>query len=277
MGNVIAKRRQSLSASILVLAAACMSSSAYAQNEPMGDDELADIWGQAMFSVQNRDADAANGVLFDFTRITLNADIKLNANFSNIKAGPSGSPVIDIGELRFVQSPGSGADALPYVQLADPYLELIYKNQNAANVADREIIGARFGFGKMTGDLGTLFNTLRGNIVIENGLGAASDAGTLTLSQAAGASTNFACSGTGSGCVGGAIAMNKVGQVKASGDSDFFISILTQAVSNFGDGTTNTAPDGMSVNWTKGLTYQDLSGTVMVNPLPSLPRRQQGG
>ncbi len=276
MGNVIAKRRQPLAVSILIWAA-CASSSVYAQGAPMGDDELADIWGQAMFSVQNRDADAANGVLFDFTRITLNADIKLNANFSNIKAGPSGSPVIDIGELRFVQSPGAGADTLPYVQLADPYLELVYKNQNSANVGDREIIGARFGFGKMTGDLGTLFNTLRGNIRIENGMGAASDAGTLTLSQADGAQANFACTGTGSGCVGGTIAMNKVGQVRATGDTDFFVSILTQAVSNFGDGTSNTAPDGMGINWTRGLTYQDLSGTVMVNPLPSMPRRLQGG
>lgn len=258
------------------VAAALMFSTAAvcAQGVPIDDEDLAGIWGQAMFSVDNRNADIPNGVLFDFTRITLNADLKLNANFSNITAGPTGAPVINIGDLRFVSS---NADSLPYVQLADPYLELVYKNQSgSAALADREIIGARFGFGKITGNLGTLFNTLRGNIVIENGLGAGSDAGVLSLNQAVGASSNFACTGSGSGCVNGLIAMSKVGQVEASGASDFFVSILTQPVANFGDASGNTAPDGIAVNWTKGLTYKDLSGTVMPNPLPALSKRQGG-
>lgn len=249
-------------------ALACVSAAVCAQGLPIEDDDLADVWGQAMFSVDDRSV--TNG--FDFTRITLNADVKLNANFTNIKAGPTGSPVLDIGELRFVNSANGTLD---YVQLADPYLELVYKNQTGP-VADREIIGARFGFGKITGNLGTLFNTLRGNIVINNGMGAGSDAGVLSLNQAAGASSNFACTGAGSGCVNGLIPMAQVGQIEATGQTDFFVSILTQAVSNFGDGTSSTAPDGIAVNWTQGLTYKNITGSVMINPLPVLSRRQGG-
>lgn len=253
---------------VAAAALACASSVVCAQGVPIEDDDLADVWGQAMFSVDNR---AAAG--FDFTRITLNADLKLNANFSNIKAGPLGNPVVDIGELRFVSS-GAG-DSLNYVQLADPYIELVYKNQTSA-LTEREIIGARIGFGSINGNLGTLFNKLQGNILITNGMGAGSDAGDLSLNQAAGATSNFACTGTGSGCVNGSIAMSQVGHVQASGPTDFFISLLSQGVSNFGDGTTSTAPEGIAVNWTQGLSYKNITGVVLANPLPPLSRRQGG-
>lgn len=255
---------------VAAAALACASSVVCAQGVPVEDDALADVWGQAMFSVDNK---AAAG--FDFTRITLNADLKLNANFSNIKAGPKANPVVDIGELRFVSN-GVGSDALSYVQLADPYLELVYKNQTSDKSAEREIIGARFGFGSINGNLGTLFNKLQGNILITNGMGAGSEAGDLSLNQAAGASTNFACTGTGSGCVNGSIAMSQVGQVQASGPTDFFISLLSQGVSNFGDGTTSTAPEGIAVNWTQGLSYKNITGVVLANPLPPLAKRQGG-
>jgi hypothetical protein len=253
---------------VAAAALACVSSVVCAQGVPIEDDDLADVWGQAMFSVDNR---AAAG--FDFTRITLNADLKLNANFSNIKAGPLGNPVVDIGELRFVSS-GAG-DSLNYVQLADPYIELVYKNQTSA-LTEREIIGARIGFGSINGNLGTLFNKLQGNILITNGMGAGSDAGDLSLNQAAGATSNFACTGTGSGCVNGSIAMSQVGHVQASGPTDFFISLLSQGVSNFGDGTTSTAPEGIAVNWTQGLSYKNITGVVLANPLPRLDKRQGG-
>ncbi len=252
-------------------ALACASSVVCAQGVPIEDDDLADVWGQAMFSVDNR---AAAG--FDFTRITLNADVKLNANFSNIKAGPLGAEVIDIGVLNFVHNGVDGSARQPYVQLADPYIELVYKNQTSDTLADREIIGARIGFGSINGNLGTLFTKLQGNILITNGMGAGSDAGDLSLNQAAGSSSNFACTGAGSGCVNGSIAMSKVGEVQASGPTDFFISLLSQGVSNFGDGTTSTAPEGIAVNWTQGLSYKNITGVVLANPLPPLSRRQGG-
>lgn len=254
---------------VAAAALACTSSVVCAQGVPVEDDDLAGVWGQAMFSVDNR---AAAG--FDFTRITLNADLKLNANFSNIQAGPKADPVVNIGELRFVSSGADGA--LNYVQLADPYFELVYKNQTNDTLTEREIIGARFGFGSINGNLGTLFNKLQGNILITNGMGAGSEAGDLSLNQAAGASSNFACTGTGSGCVNGSIAMSQVGAVQASGPTDFFISLLSQGVSSFGDGTTSTAPEGIAVNWTQGLSYKNITGVVLGNPLPPLSKRQGG-
>jgi len=254
---------------VAAAALACASSVVCAQGVPIEDDDLADVWGQAMFSVDNR---AAAG--FDFTRITLNADLKLNANFSNIQAGPLGDPVVNIGALNFVRSNVDGVE-LPYVQLADPYIELVYKNQAST---EREIIGARIGFGSINGDLGTLFTKLRGNILITDGMDTPSGVGTVSLSQAAGVSSNFACTGTGSGCVNGSIAMSQVGQVRASGPTDFFISLLSQGVSDFGDGTSSkpasSALEGISVNWTQGLSYRNITGQVLGNPLPPLPIRQ---
>lgn len=253
---------------------------ALAEGQQLGDDELGEVWGQAMFSVENRSAD------FDFTRITLNADIKLNANFSNIKAGGASlsDPSIDIGTLNFVDN-GQTDAALKksYVNLVDPYIELVY--DKSADLANREIIGARIGFRGMTGNMGALINRLRGNVTISDGMGGAG-AGTLTLTQAAdatsttaGMSTQFSCTNIGNnGCgADGKIAMSQINGLQANGATDFFISLLSKNVDSFGDGTSNKAPAGVSVNWMQGLSYNAMGVTPAGASLPAIGVRRQGG
>lgn len=239
--------------------------SVWAQGVPIEDDDLAGVWGQAMFSVVNSDADK-NGLGFDFTKITLNADVKLNANLNNIQLGKVGTTTdVDISELRFVSSGASGVD--PYVKMTDPYIEFVYKNQGkTADQSQREIVGLRMGFGSIDGNIGLKINSLNGNVVLADPNPAAPTYGNLTLANTR--STDFACQ---SGCT--TLPMSQVGSVSASGASDFYISLLSQAVT-YGDGTS--APDGVSVNWTKGVTYTNTNGTILPNPLPSLQKRQGG-
>jgi hypothetical protein len=119
--------RSALAASTLALPVVC----SWAQGVPIEDDDLADVWGQAMFTVENRDHTGT--IPFDFTRITLNADVKLNANFNDIKLGTVGATTdVNIGDLRFVSSGALGTDGKPvnnYVKITDPYIEFVYKNQ----------------------------------------------------------------------------------------------------------------------------------------------------
>ncbi len=255
------KTRHAVACAVLMAPAVAV----WAQGAPIEDDELGDVWGQAMFSVTNTDADAVAGIPFDFTKITLNADVKLNANFSNIELGKQASSTdLSIGELRFV----SGLAGENYVSIKDPYIEFVYKNQNSATVTDREIIGMRMGFGEISGNLGVKLNNLKGQMVLQDG--STTGAGTLTLNSATTTSV-FQCAT----CAGGTQAMNMVGQIQANKSTDFFVSILTEAVSNFG-GTGQSAPAGISINWQNNLKYMDLSGVVMPNPLPPLSVRQGG-
>lgn len=258
--------RNALAAALVALPAACV----WAQGVPVEDDELGDAWGQAMFTVTNTDAAGSNP--FDFTRITLNADVKLNANFYNTKLGTQGiDSAIDIPELRFVDSASGN-----YVKLTDPYIEFVYKNQNSTTLSDREIIGMRFGFGGIDGNLGAKFNLLRGNIVLQQGTGATNAYGTLTLNTLASTATagvnQFQCA---SGCT--TLGVDQIGSLSASGTSDFFVSLLSSAATYTNpDGTTSAAQSGVSMNWTQGVSYVNATGVILPNPLPALRVRQGG-
>lgn len=236
---------------------------AHAQGVPVGDDELSGVWGQAMFTVENTSTAPLN-----FTKITLNADIKLNADFYNVAFGKVTDPTsgttttaLDIPQLSFV----SGLSGEHYVSIKDPYLQFVYKNQMNANLADREIVGLRFGFGEISGNLGVKLNSLAGQMTLQDGTGGTGQ-GTLTLNSAA-TTTNFQTT------TGTPVAMNLVGQLQANKSTDFFISWLAEGVS-YGDGTS--AAKGLTINWNSNLSYMNLSGVVMQNPLPPLSVRQGG-
>jgi len=84
---------------------------ARAQGKPIGDEELSDVWGQALFSLTN----SSDGT-YDFSRITLNADIKLNANLGGMRLGEYTSTIrngtgadIDIAKLQFGRTDGTAA------------------------------------------------------------------------------------------------------------------------------------------------------------------------
>ena len=261
---------------VLATLSLCVWATAQADVSPMADEELADVWGQAMFTVENKSG--VNG--FDLTRITLNADVKLNANFYNITAGgdATNGPGIDIGNFNFVSSKVNGAD-VSYVQFVDPYIELVYKDQSSAT--DRQVIGARIGFGEITGEMGIQINKRRGNLRVLDGGGTGeglikTDDIPDPTSTLSGSQSTFSCQNAGVGQCGadGRIAANRVSAVSADKSKDFFISFLANQV-NFGDGTS--APAGISMNWTSNLTYKSLSGVPLENKLPSLGARRQGG
>ncbi|MDE1999176.1 MAG: hypothetical protein KGN37_10045 [Burkholderiales bacterium] len=231
----------------------------HAQGVPIDDEELAGVWGQAMFSVDNTTLPS-----YDLTKITLNADVKLNADFYNMQLGKVGTnpAAVDIGELHFV----SGLAGENYVSIKDPYLQFVYKKQASTTLTDREIVGLRFGFGEISGNLGVKFNSLAGQMTLADGVGATNGGkGKLTLNSAT-TTSNFQSAS-------GPVAMNMVGQVQANKSTDFFISLLTEGVS-YGDGTSAAA--GLSINWNSNLSYMNLSGVVMQNPLPPLSVRQGG-
>ncbi|MGE5451541.1 MAG: hypothetical protein ACM3VZ_06815 [Acidobacteriota bacterium] len=252
-------------------------SAASAQGVPIEDDDLASVWGQAMFTVVNTEQTTA--VPFDFTRITLNADIKLNANLTALQFGKDTTGAdIDIGEMRFVSSGafdvnGKGVDK--YVKLTDPYIEFVYKNQGDPDLSKRDIVGMRFGFGAIDGNIGLKLNALKGNILLKqavdtvNGVNATDAYGDLTLNSTTRA-TQFTCGNT-ANCT--TLGVGQVGSVTAAGASDFFVSLLSSAVT-YADGTTGQ--EGVSMNWTKGVSYVNARGVILDNPLPPLRTRQGG-
>lgn len=251
---------------------------AWSQGVPIDDEDLAGVWGQAMFSVVLDDANTKNpldltGPAFNTTRITLNADVKLNANLTNIQFGKpaSGLADLDIAQMRFVSSGTNGVN--PYVKLTDPYMEFVYKNQTSTDVSQREIIGMRLGFAAIDGNIGLQLNGLKGNIKFDQGTvdAVSQQLGALTLNSATRA-TSFTC-----GAVCATLPVGQVGSVSASGSTDFFISMLSQGV-NFSDGKGGTiaAPDGFALNWTQGVSYTNTTGAILANPLPPLKTRQGG-
>lgn len=238
---------------------------ARAQGTPIDDQALSDVWGQALFSLSNT---SENG--YDFSRITLNADIKLNANLSGIRLGEYTSALrngtgadIDISALQFGRTDGTLAQRT--VSVTDPYVEFVYKN--AGNAATREVVGMRLGFGGIAGDIGLKMNAVSGALLIDAG-----SAGTID-------SRNDTLGGKrwdGTACANSAacqITLAQIGGVSAGNSSgasrDFFISVLKSAVSFPTNAATGTAPDqamaGFWLNWRDRLSALNTTGAVPAN------------
>lgn len=240
---------------------------AHAQGKPIGDEELSDVWGQALFSLTN----TSDGT-YDFSRITLNADIKLNANLGGMRLGEYTSAIrngtgadIDIAKLQFGRTDGTVAQRT--VAVTDPYIEFVYRN--VANASTREVVGMRLGFGGIQGDIGLQMNAVSGSLLIDAGSSGTVDSRNDTLGGkrwdggAATCANAAACQ----------IALSQIGGVtagNASGASrDFFISVLKSAVTfptNAATGLpTDTAMAGFWLNWRDRLTALNTTGTVPAN------------
>ncbi|MCH8179325.1 MAG: hypothetical protein IIA02_06025 [Proteobacteria bacterium] len=218
---------------------------AHAQGVPIDDEALSQVYGQAMFSLSNT---SVNG--FDFSRITLNADVQLAATLGGLRLGEYSHSVrngtgadIDIGTLQFGNAATRSA-----VAITDPYVEFVYRN--VGNAATREVVGMRLGFGSIKGDIGLQANAISGALLINAG------GNSIDSSQDPLGGVRW----DGSTCAGGntcAVKLSDLAGVKAGdsagGSRDFFISVLKTAV-NFP--TTNaalaasaTAQAGFWLNW----------------------------
>lgn len=232
----------------LVLLSAAVSGllcagAASAQLRALSEQELSTTRGQGLLVLTNS---SYNG--FDFTRIALGADVKLNANFRNINLGGYArdgylAPAdLDMPLLQYGRS--DAGDAKRVVQITDPYIEFVYRN--AGNAATREVVGMRFGFGSIAGDVGLDIKTLSGSMQIGG--------------------TDYAGIRIAGPLVGGVTAGDAAGASR-----DFWMSTLKTAVQFQAPAGMTQVPDiaqaGFWMNWRDRLSAINAGGT----PPPNLP------
>ncbi len=219
----------------------------------LDDTELSGVWGQALMDLTNT---SLNG--FEFSRLTLNADITMSATLSGLKLGTqaSGTSDIDFTSLNFGRSDLDEAHRT--VAITNPYFEWVYSG--SAATGDRQVVGMRIGFGGIAGDVGLAMNTLSGSLALTTPTGQASTTGS---QQTALTGCSGACS----------IALNQIGGVTA-GDTngasrDFFLSVLKSAVTypaaNSALGSSAAAQAGFWLNWTDRLNAINTTGTTPPN------------
>ena len=247
--------RLDLAVAFVTLACALFVGSVQAQDKPamkpLADDELSGVWGQALLDLTNT---SLNG--YDFSRLTLNADITMSATLTGLKLGTqaNGTSDIDITSLNFGRSDLD--DAHRTVAIANPYFEWVYSG--SAATGDRQVVGMRLGFGGIAGDVGLAMNTVSGS---------------LSLSTPSGQATALGSQQTALASPAGAIALNQIGGVTAGttdgASRDFFLSILKSAVTypttNSQLGAPAAAQAGFWLNWTDRLAALNTTGTVPPN------------
>jgi hypothetical protein len=252
--------RLAFAASTTALACALAAGSAHAQSKPdlkpLDDAELSGVWGQALLDLTNTSQGG-----YDFSRITLNADITMSSSLSGLVLGThaDGTSDINISTLNFGRSDAS--DAQRTVAITNPYFEWVYSGSTAAG--NQQVVGMRIGFGGIAGDVGLMMNTVSGALTINTPSGTMSAVG----------SQQTALTGCSGACT---TALNQIGGVTAgNGDGasrDFFLSILKSAVAwpttNAALGTSTTAQAGFWLNWTDRLNAINTTGTT----LPNVPK-----
>jgi hypothetical protein len=240
---------------------------AMAQMRALSDTEMSSVSGQGLFSVSNSSYGG-----FDFTRISLDADVTLNANLANLRLGEYGyaprngsGADLDIGYLRFGRSDASSAQRL--VQITNPYFEFVYRDLGSVGgtAGQREVVGMRLGFDGIAGDIGMKIATLSGAMRIDAGA-----AGVIDTLRDPGGGKRWDGS-----CAGCALSLSQVGGVTA-GDAggpsrDFWISVLKTPVqfqAAPGMPALTEAQAGIWLNWRDKLTALNLTGLVPANNPP---------
>ena len=248
--------RLALAAHATTLACALFVGSAHAQSKPdlkpLDDAELSGVWGQALLDLTNTSQGG-----YDFSRITLNADITMSSSIKGLVLGthPDGTSDINISTLNFGRSDLD--DAHRTVAITNPYFEWVYAGSAAAG--DRQVVGMRVGFGGIAGDVGLMMNTVSGALTINTPSGPMSSVGSqsTTLTGCSGACTT---------------ALNQIGGVTAGtsdgASRDFFLSILKAAVTyptTAGLAAPTAAQAGFWLNWTDRLNALNTTGTTPPN------------
>ena len=240
-----------------MLACALLVGSAHAQDggkprlKALDDAELSGVYGQALLDLTNTSQGG-----YDFSRLTLNADITMSSTLSGLVLGrhADGTSDIDISTLSFGRSDLD--DAHRTVAIANPYFEWVYSG--SAATGDRQVVGMRVGFGGIAGDVGLLMKTVSGSLTINTPNGQMSSLGSQSTTL------------TGASC-GCSLALSQVGGVTAGttdgASRDFFLSILKSALTYpTTNGLTPAASQaGFWLNWTDRLNALNTTGTVPPN------------
>ncbi len=260
--------RARLCRAAVLLAAGLTAQLATAQMRPLSEEELSATHGQGLMAMSNSSYGG-----FDFTRVALDADVTLSANFRNLRLGEynygarNGSGAdIDMSLLQFGRSDGTEAQRL--VHISNPYFEFVYRN--AADNATREVIGMRFGFDGISGDVGMKLSQLSGSMLVQ---GQAADGSAITLDSHTDTMGGKRWDGS---CSGSCLSLAQLGGVRA-GDAngpsrDFWISVLKTGVQFQAPSGTSQLPDaaqaGIWMNWRDKLQAISTNG---VTP-PNLPK-----
>jgi hypothetical protein len=249
--------RPANAANVTLLACALLVATAHAQGrpdlKPLDDAELSGVWGQALLDLTNTSQGG-----YDFSRITLNADITMSSSLKGLVLGThaDGTSDINISTLNFGRS--DATDAQRTVAITNPYFEWVYSGTAAAG--DRQVVGMRLGFGGIAGDVGLMMNTV---------------SGALTINTPAGQMASLGAQQTAlTGCSGACTtALNQIGGVTAGNSDgasrDFFLSILKSAVAypttNAALPASATAQAGFWLNWTDRLNALNTTGATPPN------------
>ena len=251
----------------LCAALACSTLTASAQMQPLSEEELSNTRGQGLVALTNTSLGG-----YDFSKVALDADITLSANLRNMRLGEytygarNGTGAdIDIGLLQFGRSDGTEAQRL--VHISNPYFEFVYKN--AADGASREVIGMRFGFEGISGDIGLKINSLSGSMKVS---GLAADGSGVLLDSHTDALGGKRWDGA---CTAPCLSLAQLGGVTA-GDAagpsrDFWMSVLKTGVqfpSAAGMPASDPAQAGIWMNWRDKLQALNTTGLVP----PNLPK-----
>ncbi|CAN7516454.1 hypothetical protein LJR289_003544 [Pseudoduganella sp. LjRoot289] len=250
-----------------LLLSVCALQGAHAQMQPLTEDEMSRTRGQGLIAMSNTSLGG-----YDFSRVALDADVTLSANFRNTRLGEYSYAArnglgadIDMPLLQFGRSDGTEAQRL--VRITNPYMEFVYKS--AADGAPREVVGMRLGFDAISGDVGLKLSSLSGSLRVAAN---APDGSGLLLDSRTDALGGKRWDGA---CTAPCLSMAQLGGVTAgdaSGSSrDFWISILKSGV-QFAAPAGGVAPDmaqaGVWLNWRDKLTALSTNGAAP----PNLPK-----
>lgn len=237
---------------VCCIAALLCVSAARSQVVPMDEEQLGQVWGQALLELNNTSSGGQ-----DFSRVTLNADVSLSANFKEMRLGQYAAASngtgydIDIKALQFGRNPdvvpvGGDRNLDRTVRITNPYFEFVYKN--GADAANREVVGMRMGFEGISGYLGTQIRSFSGSI----------KADVTNADGTPGTALDVTGKRTDAAGVIQTIGQFKLGNVDGP-TRDFFIGVQSQAVAYTAVGGVS-APTAAAGFW---MNMRDrVSGTV---------------
>ena len=250
--------------SFLACAGLLCAASVHAKRVALTDIEMSDVNAQGLFILEN----SSYGGL-DFSKIALDADVTLNANFGDILLGKNslGISDIDIPALQFGRRNGTdgtnGTKDNRLVQISNPYIQFVYDKSNGPT----KVIGVRLGFDGISGDLGLLATAISGSMYVDgkNTLG-----GVLDATGKGWTGSNASCPAP---CTTQYLNLSQIGGItagNAEGPSrDFWISALKSNVSFPAPPGMEAPKEAMAGYW---LNFRDrlvaLSATLPPNKPP---------
>jgi hypothetical protein len=211
--------------SFLACAGLLCATSVHAKRVAMTDNEMSEVHAQGLFILEN-----SNYGGLDFSKIALDADVDLSANFRNMLLGTNataGTSDIHISDLQFGRSDGGEANRL--VKISNPYIQFVY---NKPVDAPTQVVGIRIGFDGISGDVGFLGKVISGSMYVDGSATAVNGILDATGKQWTG--SNAPCIATATCGTTKYLNLADLGAItagNASGPSrDFWISALMQPV-----------------------------------------------